>query len=87
MEDKNIQIRIKKDNINTTITIKQSVLDLFARVVYNGTYSENKKTINAMIKNLIDPNSKNLSQLTSKFLLGMIGNEVILLQERVKNLS
>lgn len=77
---KNIQIRFKKDNYNTTVTVKQSVLDLYSNTFFDSDYSENKKIINAMIKNLVQPKSKNLSQLVTKFLLDLIN-------ERIKELK
>lgn len=69
---KNIQIRFKKDSINTTITVKECVLNLYSNTFFDEDYIHNKKSINANIKNLVDPQSKNLSQQVTKFLLEMV---------------
>ena len=73
---KNIQIRFKKDNFNTTVTVKECVLNLYSNVFFDSNYSENQKFINSQIKNLVQPQSKNLSQLVTKFLLEMVQEKV-----------
>lgn len=73
---KNIQIRFKKDRFNTTITVKQCVLDLYSNTFFNSDYSENKKFINSQIKNLVNPESTNFSQLVTKFLLELVQKKV-----------
>ena len=79
--DKTIQIRAKKEDINTTITIKESVLDLYTNTFFDCDYSEKKTYVNKQIKDWINPNSKNLSQMVTKFLLELVQKEV----ERLKN--
>jgi len=74
--DKTILIRAKKEGMNTTISIKKSVLDLYSNTFFDVDYVDNKKYINKQIKDLINPESKNLSQLVSKFLLNMVQIEV-----------
>ena len=81
---KNIQIRIKKENMNTTITIKENILDLYSNTFFDCDYKDNKKYINKMIKNLVNVRSKNLSQLTTDFLLKHIQIEIEAMKKRVK---
>ena len=84
-KDKTILIRAKKEGINTTISMKKSILDLYSNTFYNSDYEENKKLINKFIKTLIDPNSQNLSQLTAKFLLECVQIEVKRLKDKLED--
>ncbi len=79
---KNIQIRFKKDTVNTTVTVKECILNLYSNTFFNCNYSEKKKFINAQIKNLINPNTKNLSQEITKFLLKTIQEEINILKNK-----
>jgi len=79
---KNIQIRFKKGTANTTITVKESVLNLYSNTFFDCNYAEKKKFINSQIKNLIDPEADNLSQRVTKFLLETVQEEVKLLKNK-----
>jgi len=75
---KNITLRIsdKKLNINTTISIKLNILDTYTMAMYGTNYADNKKLVNKMIRTVINPTSKDLSQLASEFLLSMIKEKI-----------
>ena len=73
---KNVQIRFKKGDINTTITVKESVLNLYSNTFFDKPYNEKKRFINAQIKNLVNPQTKNLSQLVTKFLLDLVQKKI-----------
>ena len=75
---KNITLRIsdKKLNVNTTISIKLSLLDTYTMAMYGTNYADNKKLVNKMIRTVINPTSKELSQLASDFLLSMIKEKI-----------
>jgi len=73
---KNIQIRFKKDNYNTTVTVKESVLNLYSNAYFDKDYAENKKFINSQIKNLVNPSGTNLSQKVSNFLLKLVQKKI-----------
>jgi len=75
---KNVTLRIsdKKLNVNTTISIKLNLLDTYTMAMYGTNYEDNKKLVNKMIRTVINPTSKELSQLASEFLLSMIKEKI-----------
>ena len=77
--DKNIQIGFTFNGKKNTISIKESVLDLFSLTVthHQKKYSENKKAVNKLIKNTIGHSNEiqGLSGKVSKFLLQCVAEE------------
>ncbi len=78
---KNIQIRIRKGEANTTITIKENILNLYSKTFFDIPYKENKKYINKQIRQWVTPGKKDLSQEVTKFILSMIDKRI----EELKN--
>jgi len=82
MKDRNIQIGFTVDKVKNTISIKESVLDLYSLTVthHQKKYEENKKAINKSIKNIIGaPGAKDIAGLSSrvsKFLLSVVSVEL-----------
>lgn len=88
--DKNIQIGFTIDGKKNTISIKESVLNLYSITFFKKSYKENKKEINKLCKNLIGKNTKNLEGISnklSKFLLSCVEKEVELLKREIKELK
>lgn len=90
--DKNIQIGFTVNKVKNTITIKESILDLYSLTVtkHQKKYSENKTAINKTIKNLIGGNGteiQGLSAKVSKFLLSCVSEELRSIRERNINLD
>jgi len=85
--DKNIQIGFTVNKVKNTISIKESVLDLYSLTVthHQKKYSENKSAINKTIKNLIGKNGSEIQGLSgkvSKFLLSCVREETRSAAER-----
>lgn len=82
MKDRNIQIGFTVDKVKNTISIKESVLDLFSLTVthHQKKYAENKKSINKTIKDIIGkPGAKDIAGLSSRvsqFLLSVVSVEL-----------
>ena len=76
MKDKNIQIGFTIEGKKSTISIKESVLDLFTLATTHGKkrYATDKKRVNRTIRNLVgNPNEiKGASGKVSKFLLSCV---------------
>jgi len=80
MTDKNIQIGFTVKGVKNTISIKESVLDLYSLTVthHEKRYKQNKTAINKSIKNLIGTGTEiqGLSGKVSKFLLSIVSEEL-----------
>lgn len=76
--DKNIQIGFTRNKVKNTISIKESILDLYSITLFNKKYADKKTFINKQIKNIIGDNLEiqGLSSKVSKFLLSVISEEV-----------
>lgn len=80
---KNVQIRLKE----TTITIKDYILNNFSEEIFKGSYEENKKEVNKFVRLFIDKNStdtKYLSQEMSKNLTNIVIDKQ---KEKIKSLE
>ncbi len=71
-----LRISNKKLNVDTTLSIKLSLLDTYTMAMYGTDYKDNKKLVNNMIRTVINPTSKDLSFLASEFLLSMIKEKI-----------
>jgi len=88
--DKNIQIGFTVEGKKNTISIKESVLNLYSITFFNKSYKENKKTINKLCRNLIGKNVKSLDGISnklSKLLLSCVEKEIELLKRAKKELE
>jgi hypothetical protein len=67
---KSVKIKVN----NTTISINDYVLEHYSQHFFKSAYADNKKFINAQIRNLIsyDAIEKNVSQEVTKFLIDTI---------------
>jgi len=81
---KTIQIRIKKGNADTTISIKESILNLYSKTFYDKEYKDNKRVINKSIRTWIKPRKKDLSQAVTKLIISMIDKRIEELKEENK---
>jgi hypothetical protein len=78
-KDRNIQIGFTINKKKNTISIKESVLNLYSITFFDKNYTDNKKSINKLIKNLIGKEIKNLEGISnkiSKFLLSCVSEEI-----------
>jgi len=78
---KTIRIRVKEGKADTTISIKEGILNLYSKTFWDKEYKDNKKVVNKNIRLWVKPGKKDLSQEVVKLLLCMIDKRIEELKE------